>query len=105
MSRRRRRRDRRGGTWQIDMLPSARRELLALPDTIVDSVRDAIRSLAADPTPADSIPMRGKGAGLHRLRVGTYRIVYRVLRQRVRVLVLVIRIGHRGEVYRGFEGL
>ena len=46
--------------------------------------------------------MRGNGIGLHRLRVGSYRIVYRLQAERVRVLV--IRIGHRGEVYRGWEG-
>ena len=45
--------------------------------------------------------MGGKGIGLRRLRVGTYRVVYRIQEQRVSVLV--IRIGHRSEVYRGFE--
>ena len=42
-------------------------------------MRASIRSLADDPTPPDSIAMRGKGTGLHRLRVGNYRVVYRVL--------------------------
>ena len=83
------------------MLPSARRELLALRRSIQNHVRDAIRSLADDPFPGDSIAMRGKGAGLHRLRVGSHRVVYRIQAQRVSVLI--IRIGHRGEVYRGFE--
>lgn len=45
--------------------------------------------------------MKGKGTGLYRLRVGVYRVVYRVQAERVRVLV--IRIGHRSEVYRGWE--
>src|SRR5690242_12340462 len=49
------------------------------------------------------IPMRGKGIGLHRLRVGGYRVVYRISAKRV--TVLVVRIGHRSEVYRGFEDL
>ena len=47
--------------------------------------------------------MRGKGLGLHRLRVGAYRIVYRVRWQQISILV--IRIGHRREVYRGWEDL
>ena len=91
----------RRGTWHIDILPVARRELLALRNPIQNRIRAAIRSLADDPVPPDSIPMRGKGAGLHRLRVGSYRVVYRVQAERVRVLV--IRIGHRGEVYRGWQ--
>jgi mRNA interferase RelE/StbE len=64
-------------------------------------LRSAIRSLAADPAPADSIPMQGKATGLFRLRVGTYRIVYRVQAEQIRVLV--IRVAHRSEVYRGWE--
>jgi mRNA interferase RelE/StbE len=92
----------RRGTWRVEILPSARRELLALRDPIQNHLRNAIRALGDDPQPPDSIPMRGKGAGLHRLRVGNYRVVYRLLAGAV--CVLVIRIGHRGEVYPGFEG-
>lgn len=87
--------------WQVEILPAARKELLALRHPIQDRIRKSIRSLADDPTPADSIPMRGKGMGLHRLRVGSHRVVYRI--QAERVCVLVIRIGHRAEVYRGWE--
>jgi len=47
--------------WRIEFLPSARRELLALGRSVQDHLRDAIRSLADDPFPADSIEMRGKG--------------------------------------------
>jgi mRNA interferase RelE/StbE len=91
----------RPGEWQIELLPSARRELLSLRTPIQSRLRAAIRALAEDPLPAESIPMRGKGIGLHRMRVGSYRVVYRLQAQRV--CVLVIRIGHRSEVYRGWE--
>ena len=57
------------GSWKIEILPIARREILALRDPIQNRIRIAIRSLADDPFPADAIPMRDKGAGLHRLRV------------------------------------
>ena len=87
--------------WRLEILPAARRELLELRRPIQDRIRAAIRSLASDPTPDDSVPMRGKGTGLHRVRVGVYRVVYRV--QAKRVCVLIIRIGHRSEVYRGWE--
>jgi mRNA interferase RelE/StbE len=87
--------------WNLEILPSARKALLAMRRPIQNRIRAAIRSLSADPTPADSIAMKGKGAGLYRLRVGSYRIVYWI--QEERVCVLVIRIGHRSEVYRGWE--
>ena len=82
-------------------MPFARRQLLAMRGAIQDRLRAAIRGLADDPTPSDSIPMRGKGVGLRRLRVGSYRVVYRI--QSERVTVLVVRIGHLSEVYGGFQ--
>ena len=91
----------RDGNWQVEILPVARNELLSLRNPVRDRIRTAIRALADAPVPADSIAMKGKGTGLYRLRVGVYRVVYRVQAERVRVLV--IRIGHRSEVYRGWE--
>ena len=87
--------------WRVEFLPRARRDLLDLRDAILDRVRAAVRTLADDPTPPDSIEMRGKGTGFRRLRVGSYRVIYRV--QSERVTVLVIRVGHRSRVYEGFE--
>lgn len=89
------------GQFKILIAPSAVRYLAALRDDVQDHIRDAIRRLADDPTPTDSIEMTGKGEGLHRLRVGDYRVVYRLRREKV--IILVVRIGHRGDVYRGLE--
>jgi len=51
--------------WHIEILPGARKELLALRNSVQNRLRAAIRSLAADPAPADSIAMKGKGVGLN----------------------------------------
>ena len=42
--------------------------------------------------------MAGQPVGTYRVRSGDYRIVYEI--QDDRLVVLVIRIGHRREVYR-----
>lgn len=57
---------------------------------------DAIDQLKINPT-AGSV-LKGEFSGLRRIRVGNYRVVYEVQDQKL--IVLVIRIGHRREVYR-----
>jgi len=60
-------------------------------------VTDAIRSLQAHPRPAGCKKLAGN-ADYYRIRVGDYRVLYEI-RDRV-LLVLVIKVGHRREVYR-----
>ena len=48
------------------------------------------------PARADSYPvLKGQFAGLRKLRVGDYRVIFAILGAQV----LVLRIGHRREVY------
>ena len=47
-------------------------------------------------TRADTYPaLKGQFAGLRKLRVGDYRVVFAILGQQV----LVLRIGHRSKIY------
>lgn len=48
--------------------------------------------------PSAGAALKGEFAGLRRLRVGSYRIVYEVRNEEL--IILVIRIGHRKQVYR-----
>lgn len=59
---------------------------------------DAIQSLAVEPRPSACKKLAGREAA-YRLRVGDYRIVYTVNDREI--IVEIIRIGHRREVYRG----
>ena len=60
-------------------------------------MRAAIDLLAENPWPPNCVALQGE-TGVHRVRVGDYRIVYEVFD---RVLeVQVVRIGYRREVYR-----
>ncbi|RTZ59711.1 MAG: hypothetical protein DSZ31_03460 [Gammaproteobacteria bacterium] len=42
-------------------------------------------------------PLKGKYKGLYRLRVGNYRVIYK--RDNDKLVILVIRIGHRRDIY------
>ena len=57
---------------------------------------DAIEKLKTNPA-AGSV-LKGEFSGLRRIRIGDYRIVYEV--QNEQLVILVIRIAHRREVYR-----
>jgi len=55
-----------------------------------------IQSLVTNPRPAGAIPIKGR-KNLYRVRVGNFRIVYLVKDEEL--LVLVVRAGHRKEIY------
>jgi mRNA interferase RelE/StbE len=84
-------------TYQVELRPRAEKELSALPRDAQRRIVRALEGLAEDPRPAGCVALRG-GEGLLRIRVGVYRIVYLV--EDDRLVVLVVRVGHRREVYR-----
>ena len=57
-----------------------------------------VEVIAAAPRGMGAVKMSGHDA--YRVRVGDYRIVYAVLDDRL--LVLVVEVGHRRDVYRGW---
>lgn len=57
---------------------------------------EAIDRLAHEPSAGAAL--KGEFGGLRRLRVGRYRIIYEAIHQEL--TILVVRIGHRREVYR-----
>jgi mRNA interferase RelE/StbE len=57
---------------------------------------EAIDRLREEPLAGGAL--KGEFSGLRRLRIGVYRIVYEVIHEEV--TVLVVRIGHRRDVYR-----
>ena len=83
--------------YRLEVRPRAEKELAALPRDAHRRVARAIDALAEDPRPAGCVPLKG-GEGLLRIRVGVYRVIYLV--EDDRLVVLVVRIGHRREVYR-----
>lgn len=60
-------------------------------------VRAAIDLLADEPRPPGCVKIAGE-ASAYRVRVGDYRIVYDVIDDRL--VIQVIRVGHRRDIYR-----
>ena len=86
-------------TYQIKILPTAQKALASLPKAIRARIGKKIDSLQTNPTPQGVKLLKGKGREAYRVRVGDYRILYQIKKDIL--TVLVIKIGHRREVYRG----
>jgi len=74
----------------------AQKQLAKITQPYQDRIIAAIRGLAGQPKPAASKRLSGRQAW--RLRVGDYRVIYEINEESL--LILVITIGHRREVYR-----
>ena len=61
------------------------------------ALNPAILALAENPRPPGCLKLSGEES-LWRIRVGDYRVVYQV--QDAVLLVLVVKLGHRREIYR-----
>lgn len=83
-------------SYSISIKQSAAKALEKIPRDERYRIINAIDQLGDNPA-AGSI-LKGEFSGLRRIRVGNYRVVYEVQDQQL--IILVIRIGHRKEIYR-----
>ena len=85
------------GRYRVKVGRRARDALLKLTKKLQRRLITAMQSLAHDPRPSRCKKLVGQGS-LYRIRVGAYRVVYQIKDDEL--LVLVLRIGHRSDVYR-----
>jgi len=85
--------------WTLEMTGDARKAFARLDPVVQRRVQTALENLATDPRAASNVKaLVGSLGGRYRLRVGDYRVVYELIDGRL--VVLVIDIAHRREVYR-----
>ena len=84
--------------YRIEVAPAALGQLRKLDPLARRRVQAAVELLAAEPRPPGATRLVG-GAGEWRVRTGDYRIVYEI--QDAVLVVLVVAVGHRREIYRG----
>ena len=83
--------------YTVTIIPSALKAIQSLPRDVRERIRDKIDLLSENPRPHGVKSLRGSQKGHLRLRVGDYRIIYRLKNDRL--LVMVVAVGHRREVY------
>lgn len=82
--------------YRLDYTPAAAKQIRKLDPRVRARVLAAAGRLRDDPRPPALRQMVDR-PGERRLRVGDYRVIYEVVDQQV--LVLVLRVGHRREIY------
>lgn len=83
-------------SYSIGFASSARQALRRLEAKVRVRIAERIEALEDDPRPPGCKKMAG--ADLWRIRIGDYRVVYSI--EDAQLIVLVVRVGHRREIYR-----
>jgi len=82
--------------YRIEVTPRAGRDLKALPLRERQRVADQIDAMKDNPRPQGCRKLMGRG-DFYRIRVGDYRVVYQI--EDEVLLILIVRIGDRKEIY------
>jgi mRNA interferase RelE/StbE len=84
-------------SYEIEITRTAEKQLRRLSRADQLRLAKAMVALVDEPAPRGSRKLTGYD-DVYRIRVGHYRILYSVSRKRL--VILVLKIGHRGEIYR-----
>lgn len=83
--------------WTVEFSRAGRKDFDAIRDvTLAKRIRAAIYALTDDPRPHGCRKLEGR-KDEWRVRVGTWRVIYRI--EDARLVVVVVEVGPRGEVY------
>jgi len=87
-------------SYRIEIKRSAAKALKKIPKANRKRIVEKIDSLAESPPNPDTTKMKGNNP-FHKVRIGDYRIVYEI--QEDVLVMLVIKIGHRKDIYRNLS--
>jgi mRNA interferase RelE/StbE len=83
--------------YEVVFTKQALRSLRRIPRNIAMLIREKLEQLAEDPYAPNNNVTKLVGRPGYRLRVGDWRVIYEL--QDGQLILLVIKIGPRGEVY------
>jgi len=83
-------------SYTVQLERAAQKQLAQIPQPFLDAIDQKILALENDPRPPGCKKLKGKEGW--RIRVGDYRVIYKI--NDSILLVLVIEIGSRKNIYR-----
>lgn len=84
-------------SYRVELTRTAEKQLRRVAQRSRARLVEAMQALADAPRPRGARKLEGYEA-VYRIRVGQYRIIYEVIDERI--VVIVLKVGHRKEVYR-----
>ena len=84
--------------YSIRILKPASKELSKLDRTIASQIVDRIEWLSVNLDSIKIFPLKGELSGLYKIREGSYRIIYEILKNER--TIIIHSIGHRQDVYK-----
>lgn len=85
---------------QIEYSKSAAKAIQRMEKRLRLRIREAIERLTQNPPEGDIKPLQGFTDGRYRLRVGGYRVIYRYDSRGELIVLYVMDIGSRGDIYK-----
>lgn len=83
--------------YNLEISSSAEKALKKIPKKDLIKIIETIQILAINPFPEGCRKLSGE-EGTYRIRQGNYRIIYEV--EGKNLLILILKIGHRKDIYR-----
>lgn len=87
-------------TYRVEIKKVVVKAIARLPRNLQERLSQAMKQLAKNPRPHGYIQLKGQQGEFYRIRVGDWRIIYTI--EDDILLVVVIQVGPRGDVYEGF---
>jgi mRNA interferase RelE/StbE len=84
--------------FRVEYAKSVAKDLKPLPKRVRERALETVENVLAN-DPFQGKPLSGSYKGLYRFRIGEYRIIYSI--ERDKLVVFVLRIRHRKDAYRG----
>ena len=82
-------------SYNVKILRRAQKELADLPKETHLKICDAVQDLARDSRPSGCLKLKSREGW--RIRVGNYRVLYKIDYQQQ--IITIVHIGHRRDVY------
>lgn len=86
--------------YRVEYAAGVEKDLRPLPRSLKAKALEIVENLLAR-DPYQGKPLTGPFKGLYKFRIGDYRIVYAI--EKDRLTIFVLRIRHRKDAYRGLR--